>query len=643
MSSKLAPHKRLAEDCGISHEENEQEHNTSNLKLDASVRKHTSDIPHRLIHGETVNDNNHSDEECLASDKSSLVNKKSPSTNSADVEDILLCEDEHEHEDILLCEEKQTKKDSSLQGTSVWKSKQCNFRHSVSSKHNLKSNQYEFTSGSANTDNFDISKDAENNNHMISLLSMKENNAMSQTGKSAFVCGLCSTAHANFHDLVKHMEHHDEDQGSFVCKVCHRSFTKKNILNNHVSKVHKYNLPGHRCDICKMILATKAALGRHKTKRHHIKTVKSQKFPCILNCKYFFDSAGDLRHHLWMRHPDVVREARGCEICGEAFEQASSLAQHKVSHKNDGPFTCDVCKENISDIFNFFQHLNTHKGEKNLHICTICKVHFIQLRTLKLHLTVHNKDKPHMCKVCGSLYSDLVSLREHQATHAGHGPFVTEIFRLSFSDNVCGPGKHAKLEKVQSKFICDHCCATFESAKTLASHVNLHESENLRNSNQPFATSSLKPVAAKVKPFLHVCSACHTVFTEINNFKYHKCLSPKNPPANNISSDRRYKSLQPNEGDEIGRPYKCDLCPAAFTTSGSLTTHNRTHTGERPYTCSLCNGSFIDKSTLTKHMRVHTGERPYKCDVCNAAFTQSGNLLRHMRMLHLDKNRLGKL
>jgi uncharacterized Zn-finger protein len=64
---------------------------------------------------------------------------------------------------------------------------------------------------------------------------------------------------------------------------------------------------------------------------------------------------------------------------------------------------------------------------------------------------------------------------------------------------------------------------------------------------------------------------------------------------------------------------------------GTLSTHMPTHTGERPYKCDVCHAAFTKSGHLSTHMRTHTGERPYKCDVCHAAFTASGSLSRHLR------------
>ncbi|XP_064468259.1 zinc finger protein ZFP2-like isoform X2 [Ornithodoros turicata] len=79
------------------------------------------------------------------------------------------------------------------------------------------------------------------------------------------------------------------------------------------------------------------------------------------------------------------------------------------------------------------------------------------------------------------------------------------------------------------------------------------------------------------------------------------------------------------------KPYKCDVCPAGFSHSSYLRVHKRTHTGEKPYKCDVCPAGFSQKTDLQRHKRTHTGEKPYKCDLCPRYFSQKTDLQRHKR------------
>ena len=75
----------------------------------------------------------------------------------------------------------------------------------------------------------------------------------------------------------------------------------------------------------------------------------------------------------------------------------------------------------------------------------------------------------------------------------------------------------------------------------------------------------------------------------------------------------------------VGRTHECDVCGTTCPSPSKLVAHMRTHTGERPYKCDVCHAAF----TASAHVRAHTVERLYKCDVCHAAFIASGKLSRH--------------
>ena len=52
---------------------------------------------------------------------------------------------------------------------------------------------------------------------------------------------------------------------------------------------------------------------------------------------------------------------------------------------------------------------------------------------------------------------------------------------------------------------------------------------------------------------------------------------------------------------------------------------------ERRYKCSFCSKGFKRREHLINHERVHTGEKPFKCELCDAAFGDPSNWRKHKK------------
>ena len=72
----------------------------------------------------------------------------------------------------------------------------------------------------------------------------------------------------------------------------------------------------------------------------------------------------------------------------------------------------------------------------------------------------------------------------------------------------------------------------------------------------------------------------------------------------------------------------------------NLIQHKRIHNDKKPYNdCNDCKKSFnneqdFNNHLITKHSNIDA--RPYKCEICPAAFKRSNNLKRHIQT-HAEK------
>ena len=100
--------------------------------------------------------------------------------------------------------------------------------------------------------------------------------------------------------------------------------------------------------------------------------------------------------------------------------------------------------------------------------------------------------------------------------------------------------------------------------------------------------------------------------------------------------------LQTHLNNHIGTGlHNLDLCEASFTGPSSLETHYMALSGDqftearhlqshaiiqtmqvKPYKCKVCLAKFTQSGSLKKHSRIHSGDKPYTWEICSAKFTQ---------------------
>ncbi|XP_037837917.1 zinc finger protein 784 [Kryptolebias marmoratus] len=110
-------------------------------------------------------------------------------------------------------------------------------------------------------------------------------------------------------------------------------------------------------------------------------------------------------------------------------------------------------------------------------------------------------------------------------------------------------------------------------------------------------------------------------------------LKPDQPPAVLALGGSRLNPLDLNRFFR-DRRFVCTFCNKCFSSSRSLETHMRVHTGERPYSCAQCGKRFTQSGHLKTHQSVHTGERPFACEHCGKRFAAKQNLRIHQQKYH---------
>ncbi|XP_074551933.1 uncharacterized protein LOC141809030 isoform X2 [Halichoeres trimaculatus] len=149
-----------------------------------------------------------------------------------------------------------------------------------------------------------------------------------------------------------------------------------------------------------------------------------------------------------------------CDLCSCAYKHASSLLNHKLTHKT-GDFRCDFCSKPYTNYMSLRNHMRIH-GQKR-YMCDLCGKAFRLARYLRNHQRIHD-DGPNRfdCPSCCKSYRTMLELAQHRCTAAS---------------------------STQNRFNCPSCFKSYRTMLDLAQHRCSAAAKNQSGSRRNFSNA----------------------------------------------------------------------------------------------------------------------------------------------------------
>lgn len=407
-----------------------------------------------------------------------------------------------------------------------------------------------------------------------------------------------------------------DNDSSFACSQCSKSFLTKKLLKKHEAKHHPKK---HVCKVCEKVLTSKVSLQQHMSVHSEEKN-----FMCE-DCGHFFRLKRFLRRHRVSHMPKIYN----CDMCKKSFALTSQLKSHQKTHEknnerlcdqkldsSEGGNECDGVEGECGKITSSSHETENNSSgthnrvldKKSLSIkkqykCDQCEKFLGSNSSLRVHMkSVHSDVKKFNCLLCDRAFARKNYLQLHMAVHTGEKNYECDECGRSYTQR-SSLNTHMKSHKYVPK--CLLCKRIFKTNELLEQHLEEHQQlcETLPSQEQLLgqvgfiASTSLE------------CHLCGKTYATKSSLTTH---------LQSVHSDVK--------------KFMCSECDKTFARKCYLDVHMATHTGEKKYTCDECGKSFAQRSTLNTHKNLHTST--HKCTECGKTFGRKSFLAQHLRHVH---------
>ncbi|KAJ8706384.1 hypothetical protein PYW08_011010 [Mythimna loreyi] len=221
----------------------------------------------------------------------------------------------------------------------------------------------------------------------------------------------------------------------YPCKDCDKVFSAKGSLKNHRQRSHPTLI--RECKICHKVISSWMALRAHLATHTADSGLGFQCSECPKRFKY---------SHSLAKHSDThLEKIHACADCPKKFGSQALLKMHMKTHERmlrGATYRCTYCAKGFFESYSLQVHERTHRNERP-YTCDICNTSFGTNSSLKRHVKVsHNTAKPYQCSVCRRNFST-ESIRDRHELRLHGNP---EDFKFPCKQCSC---KYLKLKDLQ--------------------------------------------------------------------------------------------------------------------------------------------------------------------------------------------------
>ncbi|NXU96146.1 ZN335 protein, partial [Cettia cetti] len=219
-----------------------------------------------------------------------------------------------------------------------------------------------------------------------------------------YLCRICGSRFLTHDDLRFHVNSHEaNDPQLFKCLQCSYRSRRWSSLKEHMFN-HVGSKP-YKCEECNYTSVYKKDVIRHSTVHSRDRKKRAD--------------------------PPPKLNSFPCPVCNRVYPMQKRLTQHMKTHSTEKPHMCDKCGKSFKKRYTFKMHLLTHIqaiANRSRFKCEFCDYVCEDKKVLLNHQLSHMNDKPYKCSVCKySTFREDFLVSHMAVKHTGGKPFACEF------------------------------------------------------------------------------------------------------------------------------------------------------------------------------------------------------------------------